>query len=85
MDRRILLSLSFALATLSASTRWIVSAFMLLSAVLAVLWFVVFVISLREHGKYSYWILLGAPLALCWPIMLALTVLGCILGNADCG
>jgi hypothetical protein len=85
MDRRILLSLSFAIAALSASARWITSNFVLPSAVLAVLWFVVFVISLRRHGKYSCWILLGAPLALYWPIMFALTVLGCIIGNADCG
>ncbi len=74
MGRRPLLILSLALATASLSTRWVVPrppAFVPVSLVLTLAWFIVLLTSLRKHGRWGNWVLLGAPLALYWHVRVA--------------
>jgi len=37
-----------------------------------------------RHIKCGCWVLVGAPLVLYWPLMLALAFIGCGIGNAPC-
>jgi len=89
--RTLFLVLSLVLACLSFSSRWIVhspatnpAGFVLESTPLAALWFTILVVSIRRYRRRGYWVLIGAPLVLYWPLMLVLTVFGCVIGNAPC-
>lgn len=87
MGRKSLLILSLALATASLSARWVVPrppAFLPVSLLLTLAWFLLLVASLRIHGRWGYWVLLGTPLALYWPIIFAWAIYACSFGNADC-
>jgi hypothetical protein len=91
VGRRPLLILSLALAVASLSTRWVVPrpptnpfAFVPVSLLLTLAWSLLLVTSLRKHGRWGYWVLLGAPLAMYWPIIFAWAIYGCSFGNADC-
>ena len=87
-DRRALLTLSLVFAAVSFAARWVVPgppAYVPGSLVLTLFWFLLLVMSLRKHGRWGLWVLLGAPLALYWPIVLAWLIYGCSYGNAsDC-
>jgi hypothetical protein len=86
MGRRSLLILAFTLAAASLSARWVVPhppAFVPVSLALTLAWFALLVTSLRKYERWSHWALLGAPLALYWPIMVAWAVCALLFGNAD--
>ena len=90
MSRKGLLLWSLGIAVLAASTRWSVQAltgatftFVLVSAVLAVFWHVLLIVSVHRYGKDGLWVVLGAPLALFWPIWFGLLWYACEHG-ADC-
>ena len=81
----LILSLVCAIASLSA--RWLIPnppLFAPVSLLLAVAWLILLISALRRYGRIGYWALLGAPLALFWPIMLAWGIYGCFFGNANC-
>lgn len=90
MSRGRLLVWSMVIAILAASTRWSVQAvtgptftFVVASAVLALPWYVILVVSVRKHGRRGLWVLLGAPLVLAWPLWFGLFWYACSHG-ADC-
>ena len=90
MLRKLLLLMSLVAAVLAASTRWTVRplapetlTFVLVSAVLAIPWTVLLVISVVRYGKGGLWVLVGLPLVLLWPACLGLLWLSCQLG-AEC-
>jgi hypothetical protein len=81
---------SMALAILAASTRWSVEAitgatfsFVSVSAALAMAWGAISIVSVRKYGREGLWVLLGAPLALFWPVVFCLMWYACEHG-ADC-
>jgi hypothetical protein len=41
-------------------------------------WILLVVLALRAYGRRGLWLLIGMPLALCWPSFLALFALGYI-------
>jgi hypothetical protein len=91
MARRLLFLLSLALAALSTSARWIVggfatnpAAFVLVIVLSAIPWLVILGVSVYKYGRQGYWVLLGAPLVLYWPIIFVWAYFGCFVGEANC-
>ncbi len=89
MSYKPLFWMSLLLAVLSFSVRWITAwinpaEYVLAGAALGIPWFVVLGVSVHKYGRSAYWILVGAPLVLYWPVMFGWAVCGCIFGNANC-
>jgi hypothetical protein len=79
---------SLAVAALSASTGYVLPVsnyrFLRISEVLCVLWALIVVVGTVKFGKRGLLTLIGAPLAIWWPVGLRLLVWLCNRGYNTC-
>src|SRR5579883_1811219 len=84
-------ALSLVLAAASFASRWLLQTprlpwelFFYVSITLLVPWLIILRSSIRAYGRRGYWLLIGAPLALFWPVALLLVWLVCLVPGSDC-